>query len=89
VVVAILEFLHISKCNEITSDKTCKVKTQYDSICLKDDDQFAARTVNDKRHVRIVSMTGNENDSVLAFLLRNILYMLVLVHIIKTMTYWC
>ncbi|XP_060590299.1 uncharacterized protein LOC132745403, partial [Ruditapes philippinarum] len=63
----IIEFLHISKCNEITSDKTCKVKTQYDSICLKDDDQFAVRTINDKRHVRIVSMTGNENDFSVSF----------------------
>jgi sugar lactone lactonase YvrE len=63
----IIEFLHISKCNEITSDRTYKVKTKYDSICLKDDDQFVVGTINDKRHVRIVSMTGNENDFSVSF----------------------
>ncbi|XP_060588265.1 uncharacterized protein LOC132743732, partial [Ruditapes philippinarum] len=58
----IVHFLHISKCNEITSDRTCKVKTLYDSICLKDDNQFVMGTINDKRPARIVSLTGNEND---------------------------
>jgi hypothetical protein len=85
----IIEFLHISKCNEITSDRTCKVKTKYDSISYKDDDQFVVGTIDDKRRARIVSMTGNENEFMLDSLIRNILYILVFVHITETVMYWC
>jgi DNA-binding beta-propeller fold protein YncE len=57
-----IEFLHVSKCNEITSRRTFKVKTKYDSICLKDDRQFVVGTYDETRPVRIVSLTGEEHD---------------------------
>ncbi|XP_060598010.1 uncharacterized protein LOC132751789 [Ruditapes philippinarum] len=57
-----IEFLHVSKCNEITSRRTFKVKTKYDSISLKDDRHFVLRSYDDPRPVRIVSMTGEEHD---------------------------
>jgi hypothetical protein len=63
----IIEFLHISKRNEITLDRTCKVKAKYDSICLKDDDQFVVGHFDDKRPACIVSLAGNENDFSVSF----------------------
>jgi hypothetical protein len=48
-------------------DRTCKVKTKYDSICLKDDGQLVVGTIDDKMHARIVSLTGNENDFSVSF----------------------
>ncbi|XP_060555093.1 uncharacterized protein LOC132715958 [Ruditapes philippinarum] len=57
-----IEFLHVSKCNEIRSSKTCKVKTKYYSICLKDDKQFVVGTYDEPRPVRIVTLTGKEYD---------------------------
>ncbi|XP_060584049.1 uncharacterized protein LOC132740208 [Ruditapes philippinarum] len=57
-----IEFLHVSKCNEITSSKTCRVKSKYYSICMKDDKQFVVGTFGEPKPVRIVSMTGEEHD---------------------------
>ncbi|XP_060602639.1 uncharacterized protein LOC132755741 [Ruditapes philippinarum] len=57
-----IEFLHVSKCNEITSSRKCIVKTKYDSICLKDDKQFVVGTYDEPKPVRIVSLTGKEHD---------------------------
>ncbi|XP_060591086.1 uncharacterized protein LOC132746045 [Ruditapes philippinarum] len=57
-----IEFLHVSKCNEISSSRKCKVKTKYYSICLKDDKQFVVGTYDEPRPVRIVSLTGEEHD---------------------------
>ncbi|XP_060567067.1 uncharacterized protein LOC132725894 [Ruditapes philippinarum] len=57
-----IEYLHVSKSNEITSRRTCKVKTKYDSICLKDDKQFVVGTFDEPRPVRIVSFKGEERD---------------------------
>ncbi|XP_060556258.1 uncharacterized protein LOC132716931 [Ruditapes philippinarum] len=57
-----IEFLHVSKCNEITSSRTCNVNTKYYSICLKDDRQFVVGTFDEQRPVRIVSFTGDELD---------------------------
>ncbi|XP_060584047.1 uncharacterized protein LOC132740207 [Ruditapes philippinarum] len=57
-----IEFLHVSKCNEISSSRTCEVKTKYYSICLKDDRQFVVGTIDEPRPVRIVSLTGEEHD---------------------------
>ncbi|XP_060597831.1 uncharacterized protein LOC132751646 [Ruditapes philippinarum] len=57
-----IEFLHVSKCNEISSSRTCKVKTKYDSVCLKDDRQFVVGTWDEPRPVRILSLTGEEHD---------------------------
>ncbi|XP_060560887.1 uncharacterized protein LOC132720720 [Ruditapes philippinarum] len=57
-----IEFLHVSKCNEIRSSKICNVNTNYYSICLKDDRQFVVGTFDEPRPVRIVSLTGEERD---------------------------
>ncbi|XP_060567071.1 uncharacterized protein LOC132725897 [Ruditapes philippinarum] len=57
-----IEFLHVSKCNEITPQRTCKVNTKYFSICLKDDRQFVVGTIDEPIPVRIVSLTGEELD---------------------------
>ncbi|XP_060584041.1 uncharacterized protein LOC132740202 [Ruditapes philippinarum] len=55
-------FLHVSKCNEISSSRACKVNTKYDSICLKDDRHFVVGTYDEPRPVRVVSLTGEEYD---------------------------
>ncbi|XP_060556264.1 uncharacterized protein LOC132716937 [Ruditapes philippinarum] len=57
-----IEFLHVSKCNEITSSRTCNVNTKYYSICFKDDRQFVVGTIDEPIPVRIVSLTGEELD---------------------------
>ncbi|XP_060558345.1 uncharacterized protein LOC132718646 [Ruditapes philippinarum] len=57
-----IELLHVSKFNEITARRTCKVTTKYCSICLKDDRQFVVGTYDYPRPVRIVSLTGEEHD---------------------------
>ncbi|XP_053391013.1 uncharacterized protein LOC128553852 [Mercenaria mercenaria] len=57
-----IDFLRVSKSNEITLIRTCKVTTKYDSICLKDKRNFVVGTVDDTRHVRIVSQSGEEKD---------------------------
>ncbi|XP_060591076.1 uncharacterized protein LOC132746037 [Ruditapes philippinarum] len=57
-----IEFLHVSKCNEIRSNRTCKVKAKCYSICLKNDRQFIVGSYDDPRPVRIVSLTGEEQD---------------------------
>ncbi|XP_060570803.1 uncharacterized protein LOC132729077 [Ruditapes philippinarum] len=57
-----IEFLHVSKCNEITPRRTYKVNTMYYCICLKDDRHFVVGTCGKPRPVRIVSLTGEESD---------------------------
>ncbi|XP_053404950.1 E3 ubiquitin-protein ligase TRIM71-like [Mercenaria mercenaria] len=55
-----IDFLRVSKSNDITLIRTCKVKAQNESICLKDERHFAVGTIDDTRPVRIVSMSGEE-----------------------------
>ncbi|XP_045202221.2 E3 ubiquitin-protein ligase TRIM71-like [Mercenaria mercenaria] len=57
-----IDFLRVSKSNDITFIRTCKVSTKYDSICLKDEGHFVTGTVDDTRSVRIVSLSGEEKD---------------------------
>ncbi|XP_053404870.1 uncharacterized protein LOC128558727 [Mercenaria mercenaria] len=57
-----IDFLRVSKSNEITLIRTCKVTTQYDSICMKDQRHFVVGTIDDTRPVRIVSLSGEEKD---------------------------
>ncbi|XP_053392209.1 uncharacterized protein LOC128554897 [Mercenaria mercenaria] len=57
-----IAFLRVSKSNEITLNRTCKVKTQYDSICMKDERHFVVGTIDDTRPFRIVSLSGEEKD---------------------------
>jgi hypothetical protein len=60
-------FLHVSKFNEITARRTCKVKTKYFSICLKDDKQFVVGTYDESKPVRVVTFTGKECDFDITF----------------------
>ncbi|XP_045202661.2 uncharacterized protein LOC123556124 [Mercenaria mercenaria] len=57
-----IDFLRVGKSNDITLIRTCKVKTEYYSICMKDDKHFVVGTINDTRPVRIVSLSGEEKD---------------------------
>ncbi|XP_053391457.1 uncharacterized protein LOC128554234 [Mercenaria mercenaria] len=57
-----IDFLHVSKSNEITLIRTCKVTTRYGSICQKDGKNFVVGTIDDTRHFRIVSQSGEEKD---------------------------
>ncbi|XP_053403313.1 uncharacterized protein LOC128558376 [Mercenaria mercenaria] len=55
-------FLRVSKSNDMTFKKTCKVITKYNSLCIKDDRNFVVGSIDDTRHVRIVSLSGEEKD---------------------------
>ncbi|XP_053392211.1 zinc-binding protein A33-like [Mercenaria mercenaria] len=57
-----IDFLRVSKSNEITLIRTCKVTTVYESICMKDEGNFVVGTYDDTRPVRIVSLSGEEKD---------------------------
>ncbi|XP_045202664.2 uncharacterized protein LOC123556126 [Mercenaria mercenaria] len=57
-----IDFLRVSKSNDITFIRACKVSTKYESICLKDEEHFAIGTIDDARLVRIVSLLGEEKD---------------------------
>ncbi|XP_053403322.1 uncharacterized protein LOC128558379 [Mercenaria mercenaria] len=57
-----IDYLRVSNSNEITLIRTCKVKTKYDSICLKDEGNFVVGTYDDTRPVRVVSLSGEEKD---------------------------
>ncbi|XP_053392213.1 uncharacterized protein LOC128554903 [Mercenaria mercenaria] len=57
-----IDFLRVSKSNDITLIRTCKVMTQYDSICMKDERNFVVGTFDDTRPVRMVSLSGEEKD---------------------------
>ncbi|XP_053404874.1 uncharacterized protein LOC128558730 [Mercenaria mercenaria] len=57
-----IDFLRVSKSNEITLIRTCEVKTKYDSICMKDERNFVVGTYDDTTPVRIVSLSGEEKD---------------------------
>ncbi|XP_045201733.2 E3 ubiquitin-protein ligase TRIM9-like [Mercenaria mercenaria] len=57
-----IDFLRVSKSNNITLIRTCKVKTQYASICLKDEGHFVVGIIDDTRPVRIVSLSGEEKN---------------------------
>ncbi|XP_045202186.2 uncharacterized protein LOC123555659 [Mercenaria mercenaria] len=62
-----VDFLRVSKFNEITLIRTCKVKTQYASICLKDERHYVVGTIDEARPVRIVSRSGEEKDFSISF----------------------
>ncbi|XP_045170839.2 E3 ubiquitin-protein ligase TRIM71-like [Mercenaria mercenaria] len=62
-----IDFLRVSKSNEITLYRTCKVKTKYASICMKDERHFVVGTIDDTRPVRIVSLSGEEKDFSIKF----------------------
>ncbi|XP_045202645.2 E3 ubiquitin-protein ligase TRIM71-like [Mercenaria mercenaria] len=66
-----IDFLRVSKSNEITLIRTCIVcnmtENRYASICLKDDKNFVVGTIDDTTPVRIVSMSGEEKDFSVSF----------------------
>ncbi|XP_053403321.1 uncharacterized protein LOC128558378 [Mercenaria mercenaria] len=57
-----IDFLRVSKSNKLILIRTCKVKTKYESICMKDERYFVVGTQDDTRPVRIVSLSGEEKD---------------------------
>ncbi|KAL4216766.1 hypothetical protein ACF0H5_024489 [Mactra antiquata] len=57
-----LDFLNVSKTNEIKMKRTCKVNAKYISISLMDDEKCVISTYDNDEHFRIVSMTGVEDD---------------------------
>ncbi|XP_045184853.2 uncharacterized protein LOC123542888 [Mercenaria mercenaria] len=57
-----IDFLRVNKSNKITLFRTCKVYTQYESICPKDERHFVVGTTDEIRPVRIVSLSGDEKD---------------------------
>ncbi|XP_053404865.1 uncharacterized protein LOC128558723 [Mercenaria mercenaria] len=57
-----IDFLRVSKSNEITFIRKCKVMTKYGSICMKDERNFVVGAYDDTRPVRIVSLSGEEKD---------------------------
>ncbi|XP_053391460.1 uncharacterized protein LOC128554236 [Mercenaria mercenaria] len=57
-----IDFLRVSKSNDISLIRTCKVTTQYLSVCLMDDKNFVVGTIDDTRPFRIVSLSGEEKD---------------------------
>ncbi|XP_060577127.1 uncharacterized protein LOC132734410 [Ruditapes philippinarum] len=54
----IKDILRVSKANEISSVRKCKVTTKYDCICLKDDNQFVVGTIDYQIPVEIIPLTG-------------------------------
>ncbi|XP_045185931.2 uncharacterized protein LOC123543932 [Mercenaria mercenaria] len=57
-----IDFLRVSKFNDITLNRTCWVKKKYASICMKDGRCFVVGTVDYTRPVRMVSLSGEEKD---------------------------
>ncbi|XP_045186356.2 uncharacterized protein LOC123544345 [Mercenaria mercenaria] len=62
-----IDFLRVSKSNKITLIRTCKVKSKYESICLKDDIHFVIGTLDYTRPVCIVSISGAEKNFPVSF----------------------
>ncbi|XP_060578651.1 uncharacterized protein LOC132735686 [Ruditapes philippinarum] len=57
----IIEFLRVSKANEISSSRKCKVRKKYDSICLKDNSQFVVGAIDYQIPVEIITLAGEPN----------------------------
>ncbi|XP_053404905.1 transcription intermediary factor 1-alpha-like [Mercenaria mercenaria] len=57
-----IEFLHVSKSNEITNMKTYKVCGKFNSVCLKDVDNFVVGAFDDIKLARILSLSGEVKD---------------------------
>ncbi|XP_045202646.2 E3 ubiquitin-protein ligase TRIM71-like [Mercenaria mercenaria] len=62
-----IDFLRVSKSNDITLIRTSKVTSKYGSICMKDERHFVVGTMSDTRPVRIVSLSGEEKDFSISF----------------------
>jgi WD40 repeat protein len=56
----IIDFLRVSKANEICSSRKFEASMPYNSICLKDDSHFVVGTIDYNVPVRILSFTGEE-----------------------------
>ncbi|XP_053374903.1 uncharacterized protein LOC128547162 [Mercenaria mercenaria] len=66
-----IDFLHVSKYNEITCNRTCKVKLKYGSVCMKDERHLVVGAIDNTRPVGIVSLSGEEKDFNISFLNKN------------------
>ena len=58
----VIEFLHISKTNHITLTRTLTTTAWYYSICLMNDTTFLVSTFEDKRPLKMITLTGEETD---------------------------
>ncbi|KAL4216717.1 Transcription intermediary factor 1-alpha [Mactra antiquata] len=57
-----LDFLNVSKTNEITVNRTCEMNAKYYSISMMNNDNFVVSTIDHIKPFRIVSMSGHETD---------------------------
>ncbi|XP_060564350.1 uncharacterized protein LOC132723610 [Ruditapes philippinarum] len=62
-----LDIFNVNKSNDIKLDRTIKVKTEYGSICQKDDKHFVGGTIDHSTPFRIISSTGEEKDFNISF----------------------
>ncbi|KAL4216715.1 hypothetical protein ACF0H5_024438 [Mactra antiquata] len=57
-----LDFLNVSKTNELTVKRTCKMNAKYYSISMMNNENFVVSTVDHIKPFRIVSLSGHETD---------------------------
>ncbi|XP_053388007.1 uncharacterized protein LOC123543016 [Mercenaria mercenaria] len=57
-----IDILRVSKSNDITLIRTCKVNTKYETICSKDERHFVVGANDETKPVRILSLSGEEKD---------------------------
>ncbi|KAL4216764.1 hypothetical protein ACF0H5_024487 [Mactra antiquata] len=56
-----LNYVNVSKTNEIKMKRTYKMNAKYISISMMDDEKCVVSTYDNDKHLRIVSMTGVED----------------------------
>ncbi|KAL4216713.1 Transcription intermediary factor 1-alpha [Mactra antiquata] len=57
-----LDFLNVSKTNELTVKRTCEMNAQYFSISMMNNGNFVVSTVDHIKPFRIVCMSGEETE---------------------------
>lgn len=57
-----INFLHISKTNDISLTRKLKTKAKYDSICLMNETTFLVSTYDHGRPLRTITLEGEEKD---------------------------
>lgn len=58
----VIEFLHVSKDSVITLKRTVDTTTQNFTICMMNATTFLVSTINGKRPLRKITVTGEENE---------------------------
>lgn len=57
-----LEFFHVNEMNTMTLTKTIRTEIKYYSISLMNETTFVVSTADDRRPMRMVTITGEEKD---------------------------